>query len=146
VCSLGYLACNVHVPYCHLWPAPLYNISPHYLINDMNFFLKKLLNTKCVFWFPLQLLLIHFPFKEEVSKIWQKMSSGLHIQYPLFLSVFNETMRLESSWQFFKKYSNIKFHENPSSGSWVVPYGWTDMMKLTVTFHKFVNTPKGRVV
>jgi len=26
----------------------------------------------------------------------------------------------------FKKYSNIKFHENPSSGSRVVSYGWAD--------------------
>jgi len=22
-----------HVPYCYLWPAPLYHIFPHYLIN-----------------------------------------------------------------------------------------------------------------
>jgi hypothetical protein len=27
---------------------------------------------------------------------------------------------------FFEKYSNIKFHENPSSGSRVVPCGRTD--------------------
>jgi hypothetical protein len=38
----------VHVPYFHLWPAQLYNIFPHYLINGMNFFFKKLLNRKCV--------------------------------------------------------------------------------------------------
>ena len=24
---------NAHAPYCHLWPARLYNIFPHYLIN-----------------------------------------------------------------------------------------------------------------
>ena len=30
-------------------------------------------------------------------------------------------MTLEFSRQIFEKYSNIKFHENPSSGSWVVP-------------------------
>ena len=28
-------------------------------------------------------------------------------------------MKLEFSWEIFKKYINIKFHENPSSGSWV---------------------------
>ena len=33
ICSLSYPACNVRAPYCHLWPAPLYNIFPHYLIN-----------------------------------------------------------------------------------------------------------------
>jgi hypothetical protein len=27
---------------------------------------------------------------------------------------------------FFKKYPNIKFQENPSSGSWGVPHRWTD--------------------
>jgi len=33
VCSLRYPACSAHAPYCRLWPAPLYNIFPHYLIN-----------------------------------------------------------------------------------------------------------------
>jgi hypothetical protein len=37
ICSLRYPACNAHAPYCHLWPAPLYNIFPHYLTNDTNF-------------------------------------------------------------------------------------------------------------
>jgi len=36
-------------------------------------------------------------------------------------------MKLEFSPQSFKKYSSIKLHENPSSGSWGVPCGWTDM-------------------
>jgi len=29
-------------------------------------------------------------------------------------------MKLEFSQQIFEKYPNIKFHENPPSGSWVV--------------------------
>ena len=33
VCGLSYAACNAHAPYCHLWPAQLYNIFPRYLIN-----------------------------------------------------------------------------------------------------------------
>jgi len=32
-------------------------------------------------------------------------------------------MKLEISGQIFEKYSNIIFHENPSSGRWVVPCG-----------------------
>jgi len=36
-------------------------------------------------------------------------------------------MTLEFSRQIFDKYSNIKFNENPSSGSWVVPWGQTDI-------------------
>jgi len=35
-------------------------------------------------------------------------------------------MKLEISRQIFEKYSNIKFHENPSSVSRVVPCGQTD--------------------
>ena len=53
--------------------------------------------------------------------------------------------KLEFSQQIFKKFSNIKFHEDPSSES-VVPCGQmggqTDVMKLTVAFHNFVNAPK----
>jgi hypothetical protein len=55
ICTFRYPACNVHAPYCHLWPALLHNVFPHYLIKDM-IFGKKLLNTKCVIWFTLQLL------------------------------------------------------------------------------------------
>jgi tRNA U38,U39,U40 pseudouridine synthase TruA len=55
-------------------------------------------------------------------------------------------MKLEFSRQILGKYSNIKFHENPSSGSRVVPCGrtdgGTDMMKLVVAFHTFENKPK----
>jgi hypothetical protein len=39
-------------------------------------------------------------------------------------------MELEFSQQTMKKSYNITFHKNPSSGSWVVPCGQTDMMKL----------------
>jgi len=45
--------------------------------------------------------------------------------------------KLESFIQIFEKQSNIKFHENPSSGSRVVLCGRTDMTRLTVTFHNF---------
>ena len=33
----------------HLWPAQLYHIFLHYLINRMNVQIKNLWNTKCVF-------------------------------------------------------------------------------------------------
>jgi len=35
-------------------------------------------------------------------------------------------MKLQFSQQILEKYSNIKFYENPSSGSRVVPCGQTD--------------------
>jgi len=37
-------------------------------------------------------------------------------------------MELEFSGRIFEKYSNIKFHENPLSGSRVVPCGRTDKL------------------
>jgi hypothetical protein len=54
--------------------------------------------------------------------------------------------KLELSQQIFKKFSNIKFHEDPSSESRVVPCrqmgGQTDMTKLTVAFQNFANAHK----
>jgi hypothetical protein len=52
--------------------------------------------------------------------------------------------------QIFEKFSNVKFHTNPSSGSRVVPYGRTDVQKcgpkavtkLLVIFRSFANAPK----
>ena len=70
------------------------------------------------------------------------MYIGLHVKYPLLLSDFNDTL---ISRQILEKYSNIKFNENPSSGSRVVSCGRTDrhdMRKLIVAFTNFANAPK----
>jgi hypothetical protein len=50
-------------------------------------------------------------------------------------------MKLEITWRMFEKYSNTKFHENPFSGSRVVPCGRADM-QLIVFFRSFTNAPK----
>ena len=67
---------------------------------------------------------------------------GLYVKYRLFLSDF---MKLEFSWADFRKYSNLKFHENPPSGSRAVPCGRTDKTdttKLIVPFRNFAEAPK----
>jgi len=60
-------------------------------------------------------------------------------------------VRLERSLNFldrfsFERYTNIKFHENPSSPSRVVPCGRTDrqanMANHIVAFRNFANAPK----
>jgi hypothetical protein len=43
-------------------------------------------------------------------------------------------MKTEFSRHVFEKYSNIKFHHNPSSGSRVIQCGQTDMTKAIVLF------------
>jgi len=66
------------------------------------------------------------------------MYARLHVKYLLFLSDFN-------AGQIFEKYSNVRFHDNPSSGSRIVPGGrtdgQTDMTKLVITFRNFAIAP-----
>jgi hypothetical protein len=77
------------------------------------------------------------------------MYFGLHVKYPLFFPDFNQ---LEFSWQIFEKYSNIKFHEQPSGGRRVVPRRgtdrWTDRQgDAKSCFSQFFsNTPNDRSV
>ena len=59
--ALGCQPCNAHAPpYCHLWPVRFYNIFLRYLVNGTIFEKNKLLEIKCVFWIPLQLLSLTF--------------------------------------------------------------------------------------
>jgi len=62
-----------------------------------------------------------FLILNELSEMCSKLYIGLQVKYSLFLSLnFLEI--------FSKKYSNIKFYENPSSGSGVGSFGRTDIM------------------
>jgi hypothetical protein len=74
------------------------------------------------------------------------MYTCLHIYCPLFLS---DLMKTEFSRQIFEKRSNVKYHENTSSGSRVVPCGRVNrqtgqagMTKLRVTFSNFPKAQK----
>jgi hypothetical protein len=59
-------------------------------------------------------------------------------------------MKLEISRQIFETFPNIKFRENPSSGSLVFPCGRMDeqgdMTKLIVAFRDFAKAPKKRKI
>jgi hypothetical protein len=68
-----------------------------------------------------------------------------YVKYRLFLSNLSEFLfKL-----IFEKYSNIKFHENPSNGSRGFPYGRTDrrrdIAKLEGAFRNFANAPESHV-
>jgi len=51
-------------------------------------------------------------------------------------------MKAEFSQQIFDVYSNMKFHENLSSGSRAFPCVQTDMSKLTVALRNFAKASK----
>jgi hypothetical protein len=111
------------VLYCHLWPVRLYHIFPHYLTNG-TIFGKKLLDIKCVFCFSLQLLSETFRILRRIQRdVLVFMYSARYSRKIL--------MKLELSRQIFEQCSNIKFHENPSNGSQVVPCGRTGTHRHT---------------
>ena len=55
-------------------------------------------------------------------------------------------MKLVFSRKIFEESLNIKFHENPFSGSQVIPCGRTDGHDEVVTFRNFANAPTNRDV
>ena len=68
------------------------------------------------------------------------MYIGTHAKYLLFLSDFIKTSIF--SRDFRKNTRWIKFHENPSSGSRVVPCGWTDRhYEANIRYSQFCDTP-----
>jgi hypothetical protein len=71
------------------------------------------------------------PYEEFGDRISQ-MHIGLHVECPIFLSDFNAT-GIFSTYS-GKKYSNVKFHGNPSSGSRVVLCGRTDRHEVKAYF------------
>ena len=99
------------------------------------------------------LLYIYYILMHGYGSYWilLYMCTALQVECPLFLSEFNENLNF--FWQIFKRYSFIRFHENPFRGSHVVSLGWknrrmgertdgrTDMMKLVAAFGDFVRAP-----
>jgi len=117
VCSLRYPAC------C---PFGLLGCTTFFLISYTGeLSKKKLLSIKYVLSFSATFCLKHFSFRKNSARCCHKC---LHVKYSLFLSDFNETWI--SSTDFERRHSNIKLHENPYSGSWVVPFGQTDRWSL----------------
>jgi len=74
------------------------------------------------------------------------MYNGLHVKCPLFLSTFSENFIFSAD---FRKYSDVKFLENPPSWIRVISCGRVDkqtdrqtaMKKPRVTFGSFGNMP-----
>jgi hypothetical protein len=88
---------------------------------------------------------LSFLFHFNETWIFPTKFIGFHAKYLSFLFDFNETWIFPT--KFRKKYSNVKFHENPSKGSPVVSCERihtdrrTDMTKLIVGFRSSANAP-----
>jgi hypothetical protein len=122
ICSLRFPPCNAHEPYCHLWPAPLYNIFPNYLKNKTNK-KKKLLNAKCVFWFSLQLLSETFHIVRRTEWDMIKNVQGEHKVVPWLQTFITRKLRGIQAF-FFKRNSTqeVFLETNLSNGKEICLY------------------------
>jgi hypothetical protein len=91
----------------------LFHLSPKSTI-----FGKRLLNIKCVFWLSPQSLSETFLFPK---KHWARCDKNVYWSSRTVPVICLISIKLESPRQSLEKYSNIKFYENPFSGSRVIP-------------------------
>jgi len=106
ICCLRYPVWNAHAPYCQLWPAPFYKISPHFPINGTIFEGKKKItqHKMCVLIFSTTFVwnISHSEKKWELYD--KKMCIGLRVKYTLFLSNFNENWIFSTDFRTILKY------------------------------------------
>jgi hypothetical protein len=88
VCSLGYLACNVLMLYCHLCSAYLYNIFIRYLIHGNILKKKKALNVKHEFCFSQQRSFETFPILRKKERDMIKSVHRSSCKVPVILVRF----------------------------------------------------------
>jgi hypothetical protein len=126
VCRLRYPACNAHAPYYHVvCPALQYFSTLSHKRHDLR---KKVIENKIfVSSFSVTFVWNIFYSRKKWARYDRKCMLVFMYSNRYFWPIL---IKLEFSRQIFGKSSNIKFHENPSSGSRVVPYGRTDMTKL----------------
>jgi len=116
---------------------------PHYLINGTIFEKKKLLNTKHVFWFSLQL----------VSETFLILRTN---EWDMIKKMYNLSSRKVPAILVRSEFSRWFFSKNPQISNFmkIRPVGaecsmrtcgrtdgWTDRTKLIVDFRNFANAP-----
>jgi len=144
VCSLRYLACNVHAAMLSSMACPplqYFSRLPH----NRHDFRKTLLNIKCVFWFSL-----NFIWNISYSnKNWARYDQ-IHILVSMWSTSYScrILMKLEFSRHIFPKILKYQIPWIPSTGSRVVSCGRTDRLtaitKLIVRFFANFRTSSFR--
>jgi hypothetical protein len=103
-------------------------------------FRKKIIEHKYLLWFSLHLLSETFLILRRTERDIIKNIYWSSCKIPGYYC----QIQLQ---QIFKMHTNISFHENPSSGSWVVACGQTDRHDEAKSHSwQFANTPKNQSV
>jgi hypothetical protein len=120
---------------------PVSSLAPPYfstLSHKRHDFRKQVAETKmCILIFSTFISKI-FHSKTKFARYCRKCEKSSCKVSVIFCRIL---MKRKFSRPIFEKSSNIKFHQNPSIGSRVVPCGQTDMTKLIVVFRNFANAP-----
>ena len=137
-CSLTYPASKAP-PYCHIRSLWFHHIFRHYLINDAIFGEKVTEHKMCALVSSTVFIWNISLSKYNLEKYCQACENIFMRSYcRQILTKFDFSLQI-----FFLKSSNIKFYENPSSESRVVPCGRTDgrtdMTQLIVAFRNFAK-------
>ena len=145
VCSLSYAICIAHAPYyiviCGLSGSTIFFPSSSHKRHDFRK-KKKLLNKKtCVLICSTTFVWKTSHSELNLARYYHKCTLGL-MQSSRYLSQFVKTH--DFSRHIFEKPSNIKLHENPSSGSCIGPQGQVGMAKITVAFCSSANASNKR--
>ena len=108
---------------CPLWPVRLYSNFTHYLTKGEIFEKKNCWTQNVFFDFLKTRVWNSFHSNKNWARYDHKCISVFMWSTQYFCRIL---MKLQFSRQILEKYSNIKFQENPSSGSWVVLCGRKD--------------------
>ena len=122
VCSLRYPASACAILLSVPCPALLYFSTLSHKRHDFRE-KKWLSNMKCVLIFSTSLVWHISHSKKNLARFDQKCILVFILRARYSCYIFR---KFEFSRQIFEKYSNVKFQENPSRGSRVVPCGETD--------------------